>query len=424
MRMNCEMPSWCERYETPSARALYVHIPFCSSKCFYCDFPSWATAHNDPVIAAYVDALIYQIEAVRAAGLLDEVKTVYVGGGTPSVLGSSLERLIRACVGGLPVEEVSCEANPESLDDKTVQVLVSGGATRVSLGIQSLNNTELHLLGRRHNAQEACDAIKRVQDAGLALSCDLMCGIPAQTTASWHDTLKGVVGLGVQHVSVYPLAIEEGTAFGARVARGSMEEPDEDFQADLMLMAADMLSQAGLKRYEVASYAAPGAQCTHNKTYWTGVPYLGLGTGAASLLTPAAYERLRLLAPQLPKMPPKAQRARFEIHSGRKELASEKSFSSMRFSVEFLDMHQAVAEDLMLAMRMTEGAPSELISFASEVLDSQELLRTIKRVEREGLAKRQSDGSLVPTSHGWLLGNALYGEMWGLSAGTIEDREC
>lgn len=356
--------------------------------------------------------------------MLDEVQTVYVGGGTPSVLGASLEELLSATVAAPGIREVSCEANPESLDENVMQAMLRGGVTRVSLGVQSLNNHELKLLGRRHTAEQALKAVQRVQDAGLALSCDLMCGIPAQTTESWLNTLNTIVEYGVEHVSVYPLTIEHGTAFGVRVARGQMEEPDEDLQADLMLIASDVLGRAGLERYEVASYATPEAQCVHNKAYWTGEPYIGLGTGAASMLTPGAYERLRTIAPQLPAMPSETKRIRLTVQSGRKEMASQGDFSSMHFSAEYLTLRQSVAEDLMLAMRKTEGASHQLLSYAAEVLGSYELAQTIKRVEHNGLAKMQPDGSLVPTSHGWLLGNALYGEMWGLSAGTIENREC
>ena len=415
---------WNARYEIQSARALYIHIPFCSSKCFYCDFPSWATDKHDPLIATYIASLIQQIEVVQSLGLLDEMTTIYVGGGTPSVAGPLLKDLLRAAIGSSGVCEVSCEANPESLDEQVVQALVDGGATRVSLGIQSLNNHELALLGRKHTAEQAQQALKKAQEAGLICSCDLMCGIPAQTTYSWQSTLERVIELGPKHVSVYPLTIEEGTAFGVRVARGTMDEPDEDKQADFMLMAADMLAQAGFNRYEVASYAVPGAQCKHNMAYWTGEPYIGLGTGAASLLTPAAYECLRKRAPQLPEMPSSAKRVRLEVRSGRKELAKEADFSSMHFSVEFLDLQQAVAEDLMLAMRKTEGASKQLLSFADEALDSSALAQTIERVENNGLAKMCPDGSLVTTSRGWLLGNALYGAMWELSTGTIEDRKC
>lgn len=142
------------------------------------------------------------------------------------------------------------------------------------------------------------------------------------------------------------------------------------------------------------------------------------------MLTPGAYERLRTIAPQLPAMPSETKRIRLTVQSGRKEMASQGDFSSMHFSAEYLTLRQSVAEDLMLAMRKTEGASHQLLSYAAEVLGSYELAQTIKRVEHNGLAKMQPDGSLVPTSHGWLLGNALYGEMWGLSAGTIENREC
>lgn len=267
-------------------RALYLHIPFCRAKCLYCDFDSRALTGCalEEAIGAYCEGLSAQVDAHGNAGELSEVETVYVGGGTPSLLGGRLVGLVDLVRSYCEPVEFTCEANPESFTLDLAQALRAAGVTRISLGVQSLNASELKAIGRVHSAEQAMLAIAQAKAAGFSTSCDVMCGLPGQTLDTFAETLRSLVTLNPDHVSVYPLQLEEGTPFARMEEAGDMEVPDEDFQAQCMDLAAEVLKEAGYERYEVASYAKPGHRCRHNIAYWTGKPYLGLGRSAASML--------------------------------------------------------------------------------------------------------------------------------------------
>jgi putative oxygen-independent coproporphyrinogen III oxidase len=400
--------------ESASSRALYLHVPFCARKCAYCDFASFACRRDDPLLDAYLEALVLQLAEAKDAGLLDQAATAYVGGGTPTLLGEErLARLVGAtcqAMGQAP-EELTVEANPDSLTDAMPAALRDAGATRLSVGVQSLDDAELAALGRIHDSSQALEALRAGVASGLDVSCDLMCAIPRQTPASFRRSLEGVLAAGVGHVSIYPLILEEGTAFARLVDAGELELPDDDAAAELMVESERVLASAGLARYEVASYAAPGRECAHNIAYWTGVPYLGLGTSAASMLTPAAYERLRSVAPQLPGLPEGVRRVRLTVASGRGELAARPHLADARFDMELLDERQTAAEDLMLAARLARGIPEPLVAFARQAIGADEVDRALAQAKAEGLL----DDALRPTERGWLLGNRLFGLLWDLA---------
>lgn len=267
-------------------RALYLHIPFCRAKCLYCDFDSRALTGCalEEAIGAYCEGLSAQVDAHGNAGELSEVETVYVGGGTPSLLGVRLVGLVDLVRSYCEPVEFTCEANPESFTLDLAQALRAAGVTRISLGVQSLNASELKAIGRLHSAEQAMLAVAQAKAAGFSTSCDVMCGLPGQTLDTFAETLRSLVALNPDHVSVYPLQLEEGTPLARMEEAGEMEVPDEDFQAQCMDLAAEVLEEAGYERYEVASYAKPGHRCRHNIAYWTGKPYLGLGRSAASML--------------------------------------------------------------------------------------------------------------------------------------------
>lgn len=267
-------------------RALYLHIPFCRAKCLYCDFDSRALTGCalEEAIGAYCEGLSAQVDAHGNDGELSEVETVYVGGGTPSLLGGRLVGLVDYVRAYCEPVEFTCEANPESFTLDLAQALRAAGVTRISLGVQSLNASELKAIGRIHSAEQAMLAVAQAKAAGFSTSCDVMCGLPGQTLDTFAETLRSLVTLNPDHVSVYPLQLEEGTPLARMEEAGEMEVPDEDFQAQCMDLAAEVLEEAGYERYEVASYAKPGHRCRHNIAYWTGKPYLGLGRSAASML--------------------------------------------------------------------------------------------------------------------------------------------
>ncbi len=399
--------------------ALYIHVPFCHAKCLYCDFDSSA-CRDEAAFDAYVNSMGACVERLGALGVLASCRTAYIGGGTPSVLGEGLVELVQAVCAVTPaLTEFTCEANPESFSESLAHKLARAGATRVSLGVQSFDDNELRALGRLHTADAARAAIAAARAAGLAVSCDLMCGIPLQTEASWVASLGAAIAMGVDHVSVYPLTIEDGTPLARRVSRGAMEEPDPDVQAWCMKEARRVLGEAAFAPYEVASYACGAHACAHNIAYWTGANYLGLGRSAASMLDRAAYEQLRAVL-GAPPVSDGASRIRFV------QADDTLPGPDVRYEVETLAAREAAAEDLMLSMRMTCGAGEELIVAAERVLGQECVQRAIDCAIAQGLATWVPEESiwvpqsvplrgrrrLVPTEQGWLLGNELFGLFW------------
>ena len=357
--------------------ALYIHVPFCKQRCLYCDFTTQAIDHESPELRAYTDNMILAIRRAGRTGLLGSLRTVYIGGGTPSFLGQKYltELLYTLSLSMHLTEDVECtlEANPDSLDERLVRDLWALGVNRLSIGVQSFNDDELQALGRIHSAQQARDAIAAAKERFTNLSLDLMCGIPKQTLESFRASLEEAIALGVSHVSVYPLTIEDGTPFEAKVQSGELADTDPDFQADCMELAAEVLEAAGMQRYEVASYARPGFECRHNIAYWTGVPYLGLGEGAVSMAQ-NANERVR--------------------------------FSAGGEVLDHLNASEMLAEDLMLGMRMTQGIGPELVSAARTTFARFDDVCG-ELVERK-LARWEGE-RFVPTTRGWLCGNELFG---------------
>ncbi len=398
----------------PGVRALYLHVPFCVRRCRYCDFATSATRHDDVRMGEYASALCRLVGQARGLGLLGDLATGYVGGGTPTMLGAEwLSALIGAC-GSL--EELTFEANPESLGDDVLAGAREAGATRVSIGVQSFDDRELAGLGRVHDAAMARERVAAAVGSDLDVSVDLMCGIPYQTPESWRRSLETAVGLGVGHVSCYPLMIEPGTPMERMCEEGSLPWPSDDTEASDMEAALDVLGSADLSRYEVASYARPRKRCAHNIAYWTGVEYLGLGTAASSMLGPASYAVLREAVPSLPALDEGVARVRLTVATDTAGVIGARSLADLSFDVEWLSEREAVAEDLMLAARMTDGLPAALVARAHDVLGRFRVDVCLSDLVSRRLLEQGSHGAFVPTHDGWLLGNELYGALWDLSS--------
>lgn len=368
----------------------------------------------------YVNALKHQLDEVAQLGLLTATKTVYMGGGTPSLLGQGAVDLAHHTSSITHPIEFSMEANPDSLSDELLASLSAGGVTRISLGVQSFNDNELKRLGRIHSADLACDRVLAAKEHGYDVSVDLMCAIPEQTESSWESSLSRFISLEVDHVSVYPLTIEDGTALAKQTKDKDIPWNAYDVQADRMQAASKMLQAAGFVRYEVASYARNHKSCKHNKMYWTGESYLGLGTSAASMLTATEYDLLANQNTSLPKRPENAVRARLVVLDSPRKIAEGASFFSTEFDVEFLTHREAVAEDLMLHARLTEPIAPALLDESEQVFGASCLQDVLDTCVRDGLLEHVdadvSKGAKTyrPTEKGWLLGNELYGRLWDL----------
>ena len=414
------MDSWQSKYNQTATPALYLHIPFCAQKCFYCDFSSWSTRQDDNRMKDYVKALKHQLDEAAQLGLLAATKTVYMGGGTPSLLGQDAVDLAQHTSAIVNPDEFSIEANPDSLSDDLLASLATGGVTRISLGVQSFNDNELKKLGRIHSADLAYDRVLAAKEHGYDVSVDLMCAIPEQTESSWEFSLSRFISLGVNHVSVYPLTIEDGTAMAKQTQDKDTPWNAYDVQADRMQAASRVLQAAGFERYEVASYARNQKSCKHNKMYWTAESYLGLGTSAASMLTAAEYDVLAKVNTSLPNRPLNAERARLVVLDAPRKIAEGASLFSTEFDVEFLTQREAVAEDLMLHARLMEPISPALLEESEQIFGALRLHDVFDACVRDGLlvhvdaANSRTGTSYKPTEKGWLLGNELYGRLWDL----------
>ncbi len=267
--------------------ALYVHIPFCESKCPYCDFNTYAGI--EPLMPSYVAALEREIEQWGAWLDRPTLTSVFFGGGTPSYLPpSDLQRLTDAiCTAfDLPDEaEATLEANPGDCTPERLASMHHAGFNRISIGVQSFDDAELAMLGRRHDAARAAQAVRDARSAGFGnVSIDLMFGLPEQSVATWEHSVEQAVRLGTDHLSAYSLTLEPGTPLEADVRLGRTPEPDPDLAAEMYLRAQSTLSEAGMLQYEISNWARQGRESAHNLAYWRSLPYLGVGPGAHSYL--------------------------------------------------------------------------------------------------------------------------------------------
>ncbi|MFZ7103409.1 MAG: radical SAM family heme chaperone HemW [Peptococcaceae bacterium] len=275
--------------------ALYVHIPFCKAKCFYCDFNSFA-GYPAEFQKRYSEALKKEAR-LRVKSQEINLRTVYLGGGTPTCLvGGLLAELIEFFLRIFPYRlplELTVESNPGTMNKEKLDLLKTAGVNRISLGVQSFNDELLKRLGRIHTAQEAVRSIQLLRGAGFEnINLDLMYGLPGQDLADWEKTLLQTISFAPEHISLYQLKIEEGTPLGREFQQGLLAEFDDELALRMYQLAQKILKAAGYIHYEIANFAKPGYQSIHNQTYWRTKPYLGLGAGAHSFLPPLRIENL------------------------------------------------------------------------------------------------------------------------------------
>ena len=266
---------------------LYIHIPFCVRKCAYCDFLSGPA--TDLEMRVYVEQLVQEISVQSAFYEGYGVTSIFLGGGTPSILeAEDINRIMEAVYGHFHVEkdaEVTIEANPGTVSLEKLQIYRASGINRISIGLQSADDGELKALGRIHSYDGFLKTYERVRQAGFTnVNIDLMSALPGQTLESWRSTLRKVLMLRPEHISAYSLIIEEGTPFYKAYHDHPELLPDEDTEREMYYETKSMLHKQGFERYEISNYAKPGYECRHNIGYWTGTEYLGLGLGASSYI--------------------------------------------------------------------------------------------------------------------------------------------
>lgn len=314
---------------------LYVHVPFCVSKCAYCDFASYAGREAD--IPRYVDAVVREIKRRGALAGHPRADTVFLGGGTPSLLDEfQVTRILAALVEAFPIEEgaeITCECNPGTLTAAFAQALGKAGVNRLSLGAQAAQSRLLRLIGRVHHWEEVIASVEMARQAGFDnINLDLMFGLPSQTAADFRETLEAAIALRPTHLACYGLIVEEGTPICRDIAVGKLALPDEEVERDMYELARQTLAEHGFHQYEISNFAREGYACRHNLGCWTRVPYLGFGCAAHSF-----FEECRTMNP-----------SGLDAY-----LAGEAP------KTEPISKEESRFESMMLGLRMTRGVKDE-----------------------------------------------------------------
>ena len=369
---------------------IYIHIPFCRSKCDYCDF--YSLAGRDDRMDQYQKALLSHIKETAPLAQDFPVDTIYIGGGTPSYYGAKrLKELLGVIRKLYKVEkdaEVTVECNPDSVDVKSLKILRKAGVNRLSMGMQSANACELERIHRIHTPQQVNEAATAARKAGFTnQSLDLIYGLPGQTMDSWKATVEHALSLIPQHLSCYGLKVEEGTPLAARVAQGEIL-PDDDQQADLYLWTVGRLERAGYPQYEISNFAKPGFASRHNLRYWLTQPYIGFGPGAHSDFGGRRYSFVRDLDAYIQGV----------LQGG--DIIDES---------EIIPKRERCGEYLMLRLRTVQGI-NEQEYRSTYFMDFAPLQARLEQFRAQGWAE-QTDGRWHFTPKGFLLSNQLIGDL-------------
>lgn len=277
---------------------LYIHIPFCPYRCHYCDFLLFTRA--DHKIPSYLEALKKDLENFASQVPLYEIKSIYIGGGTPSLLtGDQMGALLASVKNSFRVKaeaEISIESNPGTLTLQKLSGYLQAGVQRISLGVQSLQDHHLSRLGRLHSGQQAREAFDMIRQAGFTnVNVDLLFGLPEQTLEEWKETLSEVFSWSPEHLSAYGLQVEKGTRFWSEVKTGKLFLPEEETQVSMYETLLQTCRQYGVNQYEISNFAKPGYECRHNLIYWNHEEYLGIGVGAVSYIEGERFRRTKNL---------------------------------------------------------------------------------------------------------------------------------
>lgn len=371
--------------------ALYVHTPFCETKCGYCDFFSVALKDRptEPIVSSTICELTTRVPAVR-----EHIRTVFVGGGTPTLLPlPQLQRLlgaINACVRTADLDEYCVEANPATVDDAKAALLASAGVTRVSLGAQSFLQQELTALERIHRPEDVAPSVAILRRHGIRqINLDLIFGIPGQTKQSWRYSLKEAIAIGVDHLACYGLTYEPGTKLTAQRRRGLVTVCEEDLEAELYETTIDTLAGAGYGQYEISNFAKPGCRSQHNLMYWRNRDYVGVGPSAVGMIDGTRYRNVP------------------DIH---RYVAMMNEHGAAVIETEQITPEKVVLEIIMMQLRLNEGI--DVAEFHRRTgLDPFKLFEDrLDQLQARGLV-RTDDTHIALTRAGSLLANSIMTEL-------------
>lgn len=320
---------------SPPVEAAYIHVPFCIHRCGYCDFT--VIVGRDDLLDVYLECLEADIRSVLAEP--HPVTTLFIGGGTPNYLpAKQLERLFQILQRWLPLRdggEYSIECNPEDFDQERMEVIAAAGVNRVSMGVQSFNQSHLKTLERGHSPETVAKVFENLRSLGFGnVSLDLIYAVPGQTLQDWMDTISSAIQLQPEHVSTYGLTYEKGTQFWTRRMKETLEQAEEELERSMYAAAMSQLSAAGFNQYELSNHSREGFACRHNQVYWNGRPYYGFGPGAAAYLGGERTTRYRSVTGWIKR-----------IQAGESPISA----------TEVLSDELAAREAVMLGLRQTAG---------------------------------------------------------------------
>ncbi len=412
--------------------SIYLHIPFCTHRCAYCDFNTYAGQEDS--IPAYVDALLHEINFIKqqTTQLSNHLttQTIFFGGGTPSLLsGPQIGSILDALRGAFtfsPDLEVTLEANPGTTSLEKLQHYRAAGINRLSFGVQSANSEELHMLERAHDFFDVIQSVKWARQAGFDnLNLDLIYALPEQTLATWQSSVRRVVDLGPEHISAYALTLEHGTPFGRWTAKGLLPVSDADLAADMYEWLSEFLESHGFVQYEISNWAKlkdesgkmkaeenssfsfhPSSfACRHNLQYWRGLPYLGLGAGAHGYAGGMRYSNVLRIKTYIER-----------LASDQSSVTSDQSpVSSLQFPLTpaVVNQHRQSEQDemgefMMTGLRLTQEGVSDKVfesRFGNKILDVYE--KSVEKLFEQGLLEWTGE-HLHLTRRGRLLGNQVF----------------
>jgi oxygen-independent coproporphyrinogen III oxidase len=390
---------------------IYISVPFCRSKCTYCNFASGVFSAGQ--MGRYVERVAEDIQWLRAhasdlgAVLPETVDSIYMGGGTPSLLpAEELKKLffaIRQEFKILPKAEITVECAPGTLTDAVIQTLVTRGVNRVSLGVQSFVDKEAASVARLHTREKTLDDIERLRKAGISnINVDLIAGLPHQTRESWEYSVEQAIATGVPHVSVYMLEVDEDSRLGRELIAGGTKYhahfvPDDDLTAEFYETACERLNAAGVQQYEISNFARAGFESRHNLKYWTRQPYLGFGVDAHSML---------------PSRNGQGESVRLATTDN-----YDRFFTSADFKTTAVSPEQALEESFFLGLRLNRGVDMQRVREEFGI-ESEKYGEAIAELVDQGLLCRSGDNVKL-TTRGRLLSNEVFGRFIGIARSAI-----
>ncbi len=369
---------------------LYIHIPFCQSKCPYCDF--FSIVSNDKQFRrGYISALIREIE-IYCQKIKDiEITSIYIGGGTPTVLeGRQLKDILSSCYQNFSINkeaEITIEANPGTIDCEKIKILFREGVNRISLGGQSFNDRVLKKIGRTHSKEDIINTYQLARYAGFNnINIDLMFGLPGLSKREFEKTLHELIQLRPEHISLYSLTVEPDTPFHKLVKTGRIRLPSDDFSNALFMNAIDLFSEYDYEQYEISNFALPGKRCVHNETYWKNQPYLGIGAGATSYIGNKRYQNYQELSQYI-----------YLLKHGILPIKYQ----------EVLPFEEKVAETIILQLRMMEGLNKDKFKKQFKFPVEKLFYKPLQKLKEEGLLA-ENEASYFLTKKGILLANNVF----------------